>query len=727
MIRLAVLPPLAALLPLAVLAAMPARAGESAPVRSSRATVTLVSDTDAVRAGQPMRLGLRMRLAPGWHTYWRNPGDAGVPPELALTLPAGATAGDLQWPTPVRLPEGPLMTYGYTGEVLLPVAVTPGADPLHVEASATWLVCEKICVPEEGRFTLDLPPGAPAPSAQAPLFAAADARMPRPSPFPATVAPDGTLTLRGAGLSAATVRDAWFFPGSDGTVENAAPQRLAEGDGEVSLVLEPGVLQPGQAAAVATGLTGTVVLRDPGGQETYLDVAAQPGAAPATTLAASAATPTAPATTPVAPATTLTAAPAVALAAAPAAALAAAPLAQTLLLALLGGLLLNLMPCVFPVLAMKAMALARMSGAALGEVRRHALSYTAGVMVAFGALGGALLALRAAGGAIGWGFQFQSPAFVAAMAWVLFGVGLNLSGVFQVGGRLANAGQGLASRGGHAGSFATGALAVLVATPCTAPFMGAAIAAALAAPAAVTVLVFGAMGLGLAMPYAVLALLPGAARLLPRPGAWMDVLRGVLAFPMYAAAAWLVWVISQQAGPDGVLAALGGLLLVGFAAWSYGLAQASGGRWLGRGAALAAVALAAALLPALSVAPAAQAQAVPAEGIEPYTPARLASLRADGRPVFVNMTAAWCVSCLVNERVALAPAAVRDAFATHRVAYLKGDWTRGDPAITAFLREHGRDGVPLYVFYPAGSGAPTVLPQILTEAAVLEQLDRAGG
>lgn len=707
MIRLAVL------LCLAVLAAMPARAGESAAIRSSRAAVTLVSDTDAVRTGQPMRLGLRVRLAPGWHTYWRNPGDAGVAPELTLTLPAGAVVGDLQWPTPVRLPEGPLMTYGYTGEVLLPVTVTPGAGPLHVEASAAWLVCETICVPEEGRFTLDLPPGnpqpgdlapgAPAPSAQAPLFAAADARMPRPSPFPATVAPDGTLTLRGAGLSAATVQDAWFFPGSDGTVENAAPGRLVAGDGEISLLLNPGVLKPGQAAAA--GLAGTVVLRDPGGQETYLDVAAQPGAAPASALAD----------------------PAAAFAAAPVAAFAAAPLAQTLLLALMGGLLLNLMPCVFPVLAMKAMALARMSGAALGEVRRHALSYTAGVMAAFGALGGALLALRAAGGAVGWGFQFQSPAFVAAMAWVLFGVGLNLSGVFSVGGRLTGTGQGLAARGGHAGSFATGALAVLVATPCTAPFMGAAIAAALAAPAAVTVLVFAAMGLGLAAPYAVLALLPGAARLLPRPGAWMDVLRGVLAFPMYAAAAWLVWVISQQAGPDGVLAALGGLVLVGFAAWSYGLAQASGGRWLGRGAALAAVALAAALLPALGAAPAAQAEAVSAEGIEPYTPARLASLRADGRPVFVNMTAAWCVSCLVNERVALAPAAVRDAFATHRVAYLKGDWTRGDPAITAFLREHGRDGVPLYVFYPAGSGAPTVLPQILTEAAVLEQLDRAGG
>ena len=692
---------------LAVPALTPAWAGESAPVRSRRATVTLVSEADAVRPGQPVRLGLRMRLAPGWHTYWQNPGDAGVPPELTLTLPSGASAGELQWPTPFRQPEGPVMTYGYSGEVLLPVTVTPGPGPLHVEASATWLVCEKVCVPEEGRFTLDLPladgAAAPALSVEAGLFAAADARMPRPSPFAATISPDGTLALRGDGLTDETVRDAWFFPAAWGLIEQAAPQRLLPVEGGIALALRPGP----SFAANAT-LPGTLVLRDPGGQETYLAIQAQPGPALAMAASASPAVPW------------------------------GQSLPQTLALALLGGLVLNLMPCVFPVLAMKAMALARMSGAARGEVRRHALSYTAGVVVAFGALGGSLLAVRAAGGAAGWGFQFQSPAFVAAMAWVLFGVGLNLSGVFGVGGRLAGAGQGLAARGGHAGSFATGALAVLVATPCTAPFMGAAIAAALAAPAAVTVLVFLAMGLGLALPYALLAAVPAAARLLPRPGAWMDVLRGVLAFPMYAAAAWLVWVISQQAGPDGVLAALAGLLLVGFAAWALGLAQAAragapgrgwlGPSWLGRGAALAALALAAALLPALTAAPPAQApQSVQNEGAEPYTPARLAALRADHRSVFVNMTAAWCVSCLVNERVALAPAAVREAFSAHKVAYLKGDWTRGDPAITAYLREHGRDGVPLYVFYPAGDAAAKVLPQILTERAMLDQINMSGG
>ncbi len=381
------------------------------------------------------------------------------------------------------------------------------------------------------------------------------------------------------------------------------------------------------------------------------------------------------------------------------------------------------MPCVFPVLAMKAVALARLSGRERGAVRGHAVSYTAGVLAAFAGLAALLLVLRAAGSAAGWGFQFQSPVFVAVMAWVLFAVGLNLSGVYEVGGRLAGTGQDLAGRSGHAGSFFTGLLAVLVATPCTAPFMGAAIAAALAAPPAATLAVFFAMGLGLAAPYALLAVVPGLARLLPRPGAWMDVLKSALAFPMYAAAAWLVWVISLQAGPDGVLAVVAGLVLLGAAAWAFGLAQRSGRR-LGYAVAAIAAALALAVLPGLGNA-AAPAAATAAAGVEPFTPARLATLRAEGRPVFVNMTAAWCVTCLVNEKVALSPAAVRQAFAERGVTYLKGDWTRGDPAVSAFLRDHARDGVPLYVMYPTGQGAPVVLPQILTEAEMLSQLAKA--
>jgi thiol:disulfide interchange protein DsbD len=318
--------------------------------------------------------------------------------------------------------------------------------------------------------------------------------------------------------------------------------------------------------------------------------------------------------------------------------------------------------------------------------------------------------------------------FVAAMAWLLFVVGLNLSGVFEIGGRLAGAGHGLATRGGHAGSFCTGLLAVLVATPCTAPFMGIAIAAALAAPPVLALLVFVVMGTGLATPTLLLAAIPGVARAAPRPGRWMLVLKQALAFPMYAAAAWLVWVVSQEAGPSGVLATLAGLVLLGFAAWACGAARhrAGAGARLGRIAALAACVGAAVVLSGIEGAgPSGVAEARAEDGVEPFTTARLAALRAEGRPVFVNMTAAWCVTCLVNERVAIRTAPVRAAFAAHDVAYLKGDWTRQDPEITAFLRAHGRDGVPLYVYFPPGNAPPIVLPQILTQSALLQEVSRA--
>ena len=392
---------------------------------------------------------------------------------------------------------------------------------------------------------------------------------------------------------------------------------------------------------------------------------------------------------------------ALAVEAAPGPAVAAAlmPLLEVLGLALLGGLILNLMPCVFPVLAMKAIGLARLSGKERGHVAGHAAAYTAGVMATFLLIAAALLGLRAAGAAAGWGFQFQSPVFVALMGWVVFSVGLNLSGVFTVAGPVG-AGQQLAAREGHWGSFFTGLLAVLVATPCTAPFMGVAIAAGLAGSPLVTVAVFAAMGLGLAAPYVVLAMVPALARALPRPGRWMEVLKQALAFPMYGACAWLVWVQSQEAGPSGVLAVVFGIVLIGFAAWVLGVAQSGTGRKIGRGAAFIAMLAALGVLCGLAKVPTATAGVAAEAGVEPFSDARLQQLRAEGRPVFVNMTAAWCVTCLVNERVALAPAAVRQAFAAHGVTYLKGDWTRQDPAISGFLREHGRDGVPLYVLFP---------------------------
>ncbi len=666
------------------LAPLAVQASESAPVTSPRATVTLLADRSAIAPGEPFRLMLHQALAPGWHTYWRNAGDAGAPPEITLEWPQeGWQAGELQFPAPSRIPFGPLMNFGYKGEAAFLLTVTPPAslrpgDYLTLTADATWLVCADICIPEEGRFTIGLDVAARATPAHAARFMAAEAALPRAAPFEARFAfagPQGRLTLGSPSFSAAAVREASFFPDDSGVMDHAAPQRLAVRDGELSLDLARGPSEP------PARLTGVLTLTDAAGvRGAYLVDAAPGGPLPASPL----------------------------------------PLWQILLFAALGGLILNLMPCVFPVLAMKAMAMAQLGGAARGAIRAEAASYTAGVVLAFLAVGGLMLGLRAAGAGAGWGFQFTYPAFVAGMAWLMLAVGLNLSGVFQIGGAIG-AGQGLTGQGGHAGSFFTGVLAVVVATPCTAPFMATAIGAALVLPPTATLAVFGAMGLGLALPYALLGLFPAAGRFLPRPGAWMERLRQFLAFPMYGAAAWLVWVLAQQSGPDGVLAALVGAVLIALAAWAWGIAQQSGRtpRRLGEALALAAIMAALALLPMLGTAP--PASAAIAQG-EAWSAPRLAELRAEGKPVFVNLTAAWCISCKVNERVAIHTEAVQSAFAAAGVAQLTGDWTRGDAAITALLRAHGRDGVPLYLLYPAGQGAPAILPQILTEGILLSAL-----
>ena len=660
---------------LLLLLAAPTFALESAPVVSKRATVTLTTDTDSVASGVPFRAGLRFRLAEGWHTYWKNPGDAGVPAELAFALPDGVSAGPIDWPAPTRVAEGPVMTYAYNGEVLLPVTIRAAA-PLTLKLHANWLVCKDICVPEEGDFTVDLPAGTPAPNAQAALFAAHDRSVPRAAPWQATIAADGALFVRGEEARAAT--NAWFIPDAGGRIVDSAPQPLVVRDDGFVLAL---TLAPDFKPA--EGLTGILSVLDRSGMRSDLVLSAQSGALPP----------------PV------------------------ASLLQVLLFAFLGGSILNLMPCVFPILAMKAVGFA--SGLARGAARMHAVFYTAGVVVTFVALAGALSVARAAGAAAGWGFQFQSPVFVVAMVWVLFAVGLNLSGVFQIGAGLMGTGGHLAAKPGHWGDFFTGFLAVLVATPCTAPFMGVAIAAGLSAAPPVTIAVFVSMGLGLAAPYLLLAFVPGLGRLLPRPGRWMDVLKQALAFPMYGAAVWLLWVASQQAGSAGVLIAATGCLLLGFAGWVWGMGQGAvraKNRKFAQALAVGAVLCALGILTGVAAAP---VEPVAERGTEAFTPARLAAARAAGQPVFVNMTAAWCVTCLVNERVAIRTDAVQRAFSADKILYLKGDWTRQSPEITAFLREHGRDGVPLYLFYPPGGGAPREVQQILTEGAVLAAL--AGG
>jgi thiol:disulfide interchange protein DsbD len=676
-----------------------ANAAETAAYANKRGSATLVSDVDSIVPGKPFHLGLRIKLSPGWHTYWSNPGDAGAPPELDVTwakagtkagptagatvgAEGGATVGPIQFPVPEKLHDGPFTSFAYTGEVLLPVTATADG-PASITAQANWLVCATVCVPETATFHLDLPAGNGAASAEAGLFAAAAARMPRSSPFAAHVTREGVLWLAAPGLQ---LTSAVFFPAEAGVIDQGAAEGLRVSADRVEVALKP--VKP-----LSGALSGVLVLKDLGGQVQALSVEATPLALPADAGGAGAA-----------------------------GAAVGPGLLRALILAFAGGLILNLMPCVLPVLAIKALSLAKLSGSSRTKVRRDAAAYTLGVVVAFCAIGGITLALRAAGDAVGWGVQFQSAAFTTATGWLLFAMGLNLSGVFMLGGQLAGAGQGFAARG----SFATGLLAVVVATPCTAPFMGAALAAALTMNAAAGMLIFVALGLGLAAPYAALALSPRVVRLLPRPGAWMELFKQILAFPMYAAALWMVWVASQQTDPAGLAAVFASFLLVGFAAWAFGLAQTREPARVLKASALAGLACGVALLVAIGSATPAAGRAgsgASADGSEPYSAARLARLRAEHRPVLVDMSAAWCITCLVNERLALQPAEVRAAFAARHVAYLKGDWTRRDAAITAFLRDHDRDGVPLYVYFPA-EGAPEVLPQTLTPGVVLTAIEK---
>jgi thiol:disulfide interchange protein/DsbC/DsbD-like thiol-disulfide interchange protein len=670
--------------PLLALAAPPEAATEHVKAR-------LVSSQAAVAPGQRFTVALEQDIKSHWHTYWLNPGDSGQATTLDWT---GAMAGPIQWPTPSVQAIGPIVNYGYEGRpaLLLELTVPADAKPggrFQPTAEVRWLVCKDVCIPEQVSLGLDLPVAAEAKAgADAAQIEEWRGAIPKPAPFAVQL----KASPQGVQLSGPTagVSKAYFFADTWGAVAHSAPQALkAEGDGWALDI-------PAGDEPVPAGkpLSGVIVLTTAAGQQAWTVSAPVPegagkGPGPADLSAPAAASP-APA-----PESDLGLLPALAL-------------------ALLGGLILNLMPCVFPVLSIKALALVRQ-----GNGHQHGaegLAYTAGVLGSFVLLAAVLIALRAGGQQVGWGFQFHSPVFVLVVAYLLFLVGLSLSGLFEIGGRFTGIGSSLASRQGLAGSFFTGVLAAVVATPCTAPFMGAALAFALSQPAAVLIAVFLALGLGLALPFLILAFWPAAQRWLPRPGAWMDRFKQALAFPMYAAVVWLLWVLAQQTGPDGVALALCGLVLIAFGLW---WRHSSGASTIGTGAAVVSVVLA--LGAAAWIKPVeAEVRAASGAGFEAYSAERLAELRAQNKPVFVNMTAAWCISCLVNERVALSRPEVTEAFAKAGITYLKGDWTREDPAITAVLKAHGRSGVPLYLYYAPGAASAQVLPQILTPGLVIE-------
>jgi len=747
-------------------AALPGRAASNS-ADGPHVHVQLLVVPQVLNQGGPAAAGLYFKLEPGWHIYWMNAGDAGEPPHLHWTLPAGITAGALNFPAPKRLPLGPLMDFGYEDEVLFPftfvVAKSASLGPAVLHAKVDWLVCQNSCIPgkaelEEKRDVSNQSVKSVSQTADLALFKRFNDRLPKELPIGSKLGFQGT----GAGfrLTVETGRkeaEGTFFPEDQDIVDNPAPQKITptakglilELKKDASLKAAPkwlrGVLElsggraykivalPGLATAagrdsgqISTGANAKSGGSESTGAQPSVDLSREPQP---TDLPAAQATPAVVGAQKI----VVLGVPKIGGLDQTKVATGWVPLFRASGLAFLGGLLLNLMPCVFPVLFLKGLALAQ-SGHRLQsmpeerhKLRAHGLVYAAGILVSFWVLVGVLLGLRAAGAVLGWGFQFQSPIFLSLMAGLLFFLGLSLAGQFEIGLSLTSKGGSLAQKEGYAGSFFTGVLAVVVATPCTAPLMGAAIGYALAQSVLVTLAVFTMLALGLAAPYLALTLQPAWTRLLPRPGAWMEVLKQATAVPIFATVIWLVWVLTQAYGAGALSALLASFLLLAIAGWFLGRWPAKG--WATGVAGILLLGVAALAVYGANTASAANREidhgvssAVDASGWQPWSADAVSRAQAAGRPVFVDFTAAWCLSCQVNDRVALQRPEVEQAFRDGDLVLLKADWTRHDEAITQTLTALGRSGVPTYVLYVPGEKNPRLLPEALTPGIVLDAL-----
>ena len=680
----------------------------AAPVRTAHVEAELVPAQTALVPGSSSTVGLRLKMDRGWHTYWRNPGDSGLPTTIAWTLPAGLTAGAIEWPAPRALPVGPLVNYGYEDEVFLltQVTVAPGfvGSSANLAARADWLVCKEICIPEGADLALALPvaPSATSDPRWGATIASVRAALPRPlENWTVSAAGQGAqvaLSLRPR-AGADDPGRIHFFPYTEGKIEASGRQSLTQDGAAFTLALPVASQRVGEFKRVEGVLTSSKGFagRDAVTIDVPLEGAVVAGASPPSATAA--------------------------------------PLAVSvdganrtsvwlaLVFALAGGALLNLMPCVFPVLSLKVLGFAS-HGGGIGAMRAHGLAFAAGVVASYVALAGLLIALRAAGQQLGWGFQLQSPAIIVALAILFFVLALNLSGVFEVGQFLPSGVSSWAARNTYANDALSGMLAVVVASPCSAPFMGAALGYALAESHASTLAIFAALGVGMALPYLLLAYFPAWRQRLPRPGPWMVRLKQLLAFPLYGTVIWLAWVLSIQLDNNAVARLLATLLLIGFSLWAWQTMRSGATRSWGI-AALAGLAGAVAVGWPVAVAVATDATAPKAVAAEQgpwqdFTPQRLRQLTDAGRTVFVDFTAAWCVTCQVN-KLALNSDTVQQAFAQRNVALLRADWTRRDPMIGQALAALGRNGIPVYVLYRPGR-EPLLLPEVLQKSTITDAL-----
>lgn len=675
----------------------------AAPVQRDHIEVDLLSENSRIAPGQPFWVALRLLPEEHWHTYWRNPGDSGLETRIDWQLPEGATADTIAWPAPQRFDIGGIINYGFDGETLLLTQITPPhqreGDTFHIVANANWLVCEDVCIPGQARLELELPyDGQPLKDHNwSPRFESARQALPTALSAEAAVfeiqndkvvvevlLPEGSLQQNTA---------VTFFPVDPDVIENASPQEIRLQTNTVFIQQEKSTY----FERTPEQLGGVLVLAAATGETGAYEFSAMPGNVIIKTSQ-----------------TSVQSEP-----------MSITGLIHIFLFALLGGFILNLMPCVFPVLSLKGLSLVKNTKLSHEQQRMHGLSYTLGVVLSFIVIAAILLSLRAAGESIGWGFQLQSPWFVAALVYLLFVMGLSLSGLLEIGTSFMGIGQSLTERSGYSGSFFTGVLATVVATPCTAPFMGTAMGVAVTQPTLYALLIFAALGLGLASPFLLIAFVPSLTRFLPKPGHWMDVFKQLMAFPLYLTVIWLLWVLGRQTDINSLALVLTGMVLLVFAVWVWRVAMQGKKGLYGRIIALSAVVCALLILPLVSSArlPGGQNTDTETELWQVFSPQLLHELRSQGKPVFLNLTADWCITCKVNERMALSSEVFKNTLREKQIVYLKGDWTNRDPQITAVLEQFNRSGVPLYIVYPAGRGDPKVLPQLLTTDTVLDALN----
>jgi len=694
-------------------------AGESTPVDTGKVVASLVSSHDGLSSGDDFSIALRTVLDAHWHTYWRNSGDSGEPVYIEWKLPETITPqGELVWPLPSRIATGPIINYGFEGEPLFTqdfkYSGTADTGQITIGADVYYLVCKDVCIPEQASLSFDLALGD---TREDILWASqidlAKAGAPQAdSQISSAVSYDGeSVKFSFNGIDPnADISDAYFYPYDQGIIAHSEPQTIQTGlleDGRQGLLIsaQPEYLWQEEAPQSLSGVLKYVQDGTPVGKVLALKsgAAVQTGIAPPKT-----------------PDQNVTSS------------VSGLTLFGAIFGAFIGGLILNLMPCVFPVISIKALSIARSAHEEKVQVKREAWIYTAGVVATFLALTVILLAVKAGGAQLGWGFQLQSPKVVGVLAVLLFAIGLNLFGVFELGSRLQNTGAELTQKSGALGSFFTGALAVIVATPCTAPFMAGAIGYALAQPALVTLLVFLFLAIGFALPFLLIAYVPGLLSRLPKPGPWMERFKEILAFPMFAAAIWLVWVLSLQSGAQGVLYVLAAMLSLAFAIWAF-----KGRNLILRGLGLIAFVLTV-FLPVSLTSQATINSPVKHAGSgfveQAWSPETVETLRAEGRTVFVDFTAAWCVTCKVNERLVLSRAEAKNLFKDTNTAFLVADWTNKNDMIARELAKYGRSGVPLYLVFPPKKAGETgdqksvraeILPQVLTQTLLEEAIMRA--